>query len=305
MGDEISRYKVTLTVKTPTFVGSGKVYSKLDYVYKNRCVDIYDTEKLFNLICEEKKIKCFEKYIKENDKKSNLVGFLKKSGLEMQAEECKTYTIDAQIFVGGEIKCFMRDADGNPYIPGSSIKGVLRTVFMVCYRLANNNVFPIDAEKYFKFNKMRNICISDTTSSTKNDELVICKRDVSVWTKNGYKNIAVYRECLKPETKLCFTLELNKKWLKDNLKVEDLCEAIDKFNACYTKLYNDYISTHYHSEEKVAMESGDIILGGGAGELSKRIKYIFDQKVPHRMKFTQYGVKMLHMGICNLKFEEL
>ena len=304
MDNKISRYKVTLTVKTPTFVGSGKVYSKLDYALYDGYVEIYDIEKLFSIM-DENALNRFEEYILNNES-PKLYEFLNKKENESLKSEirqnCLLYKTKPDIVPrGNDICCFMRDAYGNPYIPGSSIKGALRTVFMICYRLANNSVLPMVAEKYFKFNEMRNIRISDTTSST-NDELVICKRDVSVLTRNGYKNIAVYRECLKPETKLCFTLELNKKWLKDNLKVEGLCEAIDKFNACYTELYNDYISTRYHSDEKVTMESGDIILGGGAGELSKRIKYIFDQKVPHRMKFTQYGDNMLHMGICNLEF---
>ena len=179
MGDEISRYKVTLTVKTPTFVGSGKVYSKLDYALYDGYVEIYNIEKLFSTIIADVALIRFEEYILNNDY-PKLYEFLNKSENESLKHKirnnCLLYKTKPDIVPkGNDIFCFMRDADGNPYIPGSSIKGALRTVFMVCYRLANNNVSPIDAEKYFKSNKMRNICISDTTSSTKNDELVFAK----------------------------------------------------------------------------------------------------------------------------------
>lgn len=355
MDDKISRYNVTLTVKTPTFVGSGKVYSKLDYVYKNRCVDIYDTEKLFNLICEEKKIECFENYIEKNNKKSNLVGFLKKSGLEMQAEECKAYTIDTPIFVGGEIKCFMRDADGNPYIPGSSIKGALRTAIISA--LLNNDAFREKRnafkrgenitnegiEEYFSRKIMNGISVSDT-SSVNNKDLIICKKqDVAV---NGdCQALNVFRECLRPETKLGFVLKLDNSLIKlgINVDVEFLKEVIKWFNKYYTDTYIERF--HFNGSDKPELKCGNIILGGGTGYFSKNINYPLygyqeglrkvsndfveqrerreneqnidytlrrqhrrDEELgisPHMLKFTQYDGKMLHMGICNLKFEEL
>lgn len=365
MGDEISRYKVTLTVKTPTFVGSGKAYSPLDYTKSQEGVTIYNTEKLFDVIIKCNTLEAYERYIIRNEH-PKLSEYLRRTPpLNRYIEKCVLYKAETNIPVNGEIRCFMRDADGNPYIPGSSIKGALRTAIISALLQYGSPTWEIKRLKFIKpghievddsvkgksklnikdyFSRaiMAGISISDT-NSVKNKNLVICKK-IDISPHGTYKEFdKVFRECLKPDTKLRFVLTVNKHLMKMGFGIEHLKTTINRFNKYYTDTYIKRF--YFNGSDKPELERGDIILGGGTGYFSKNINYplygyqeglrkVFNDFVeqrerrenrqnidctlrrqhlrdkelgisPHMLKFTQYGVKMLHMGICNLEFEEL
>ena len=130
---------------------------------------------------------------------------------------------------------FQKDPYGRPYIPGSSLKGALRTIVLgnkICSNLKNyeEDRRRICAAKYWhrasylskemadlerrafssekgKKNSMCGLRISDSKPlSVKN--LTLCQK-VDVDVKGKENDLPIVRECLKPGTEVQFTMTID------------------------------------------------------------------------------------------------
>jgi len=120
-----SNFNIKLKVLSPVHIGSGHVLVRgVDFVQANGSIHILDKEKLYlslsdleqeyylNLISKGR-LNESEKWIQET---VNLAGLTRKSA---------PYT---SILDSGELRPLISDGHGHPYIPGSSIKGAIRSV---------------------------------------------------------------------------------------------------------------------------------------------------------------------------------
>lgn len=126
----------TLTIKTlsPVHIASGNTINKLEYVYskESKTVYIMDMIKLSDFLMKRKLMDVFIDRVQSGDKLFSLSSFF--SDKVISESEYKQYSAysykNDNISVTPnqmEISGFVKDAYGCPYIPGSSIKGALRT----------------------------------------------------------------------------------------------------------------------------------------------------------------------------------
>lgn len=135
------KYKVSLETITPIFIGSGEMYYPNEY-FKSSNEEIYivDFDKLFTLL-RQKNIN-FEDIIKNKKYQVNIEDGGKGFSIGKFIED---YNIPPKIVSSSKfklkydsgfldtlppIKKFIKDGNGNYFIPGSSLKGCFRTLYI-------------------------------------------------------------------------------------------------------------------------------------------------------------------------------
>lgn len=136
----LQAYKVSITTKAPVFVGSGKEYKKFEYLMlPKNFIGIIDMPKLYQLTYAKKIAPQFEDFMLgkkfANGKPlRDLKRWLDSVNLTQEAmDACIKYKFslgDIADIPGKPmtIMSCVKDAYDSPYIPGSSLKGVIRTI---------------------------------------------------------------------------------------------------------------------------------------------------------------------------------
>lgn len=144
-------WKVRLTCYTPICIGSGEKYSKGQYIYSPKTKRVYflHERNWISFLWKEKIMDDFSRKLLENPREFKLYDYLK----DQPVLRKKYKGVDALICVlqengvidreerylsqsakekepNNDIVCFSCDAEGKPYIPGSSIKGAMRTAIL-------------------------------------------------------------------------------------------------------------------------------------------------------------------------------
>ena len=119
MKDFLEQYKARLTVRGPVFVGSGKEFSKKEYIFlPDRRVGILDIHRVYRLMQEKRRIRPFEEFMMGSY--SDLGRWLEREGLrEEVAKTCLAYSLDSgdTALAKGQrtqIMSCMKDPLGNP-----------------------------------------------------------------------------------------------------------------------------------------------------------------------------------------------
>ena len=191
-----------------------------------------------------------------------------------------------------EIVRFIRDGNDRVYVPGSSVKGALRTVLLKAMLLEKPPKNPDPELLYQRFSTfeheyfhtlslhkdrnqvvqvssplnsiMQGVRISDSEPvpdtklclTTKIDELL----------SGEYRKINICRESMKPGTEIRFSLTLDQSILKGKITQESILRAVEMTS----RYYQDTVLSHFPHVDNF-MNSRTIILGGGAGFQSKTV----------------------------------
>lgn len=131
------RYRLTLVTEGPVHIGDGGEYGKKDYFLDRGKVSILDAPAFVAKLNPEQ-LDSYCKFLKE-DSRSGLQDYLDKNKtLTGAAQKAVLYRLDSRLararrgsYQYFDIKSFVKDAHGCPYVPGSSIKGMLRTAILV------------------------------------------------------------------------------------------------------------------------------------------------------------------------------
>lgn len=134
----VRRYRFDIAVVGPVHIGNGMRYGKKDYFASGNKIAVLDTRKFVSLL-DAHQVKRYCNFLEEDRSSFGLQGFLKgNSDLSKVAERSIAYRIDSPLATArcGDIQYhdvweFVKDPYGNPYIPGSSIKGMLRTAILL------------------------------------------------------------------------------------------------------------------------------------------------------------------------------
>ena len=331
MQDKIINYKVTLETAGPVHIGSGTDINKKDCLYmtNEKRVYIMDSMKVFEGMKKNNLLRSYEQFLLDPEQK-NFAVFVREHGIK--PDEYKgwaSYTLflndilavtDNSRSNGGgidTISAFIKDAYGCPYIPGSSLKGALRTAFenTFCqkdmqkyqgivrnietekfenrarYLSASNRSLSagifnlLERDEKIKSNAVNDIFsfirVSDSEPLNVSD-LVLCQK-VDVYTDGNTKNLPLKRECLKPGTRITFNIEIDKSYMdikggeQIDLSGSLLYEVID---MSY-KNYCDSFLSAFKKVSSVSSLAGHLIyIGGGSGFATKTSVYpLFDNRV--------------------------
>ena len=290
---EIKNYELKLTAVGPVFIGSNTSYGKKEYLNdKNGTVTIINTDVLVEWAAKSGHMDAFENFMLCELGK-DLMDFFR--GMRADPYSVKglvLYKVDSGAALGrcriAEIKAFVKNAHGMPYIPGSSIKGALRTVIltkMLREKRASmpsssfeKNAAEIETRLLNTLNRHKNaenalnsvmsaILISDSESISTEKLTLNRKSDIA---KDGYENkINTIRETIRPGTEARMILSIKPDAGKIDAKyIED---AIKEFYPWYDATYMSKFKIPRNLTEKDTENC--IFLGGGCGYFAKNIAY--------------------------------
>jgi CRISPR-associated protein Csm5 len=140
--DFLKTYKITVKTLAPVFIGSGTSIPKKEYVFDRRTRKVYipDQAKMLSGFQKLKLLDKYYNYLLYEDKDLGL--FFKENLIqEKQYLPWMSYSLDSgDAVIEGrsrkEVLACIKDAYGNPYIPGSSLK-VSRHIFV---QFINGNI---------------------------------------------------------------------------------------------------------------------------------------------------------------------
>ena len=307
MKDYLKAYEIVMTTLSPVFVGSGHEYAKKEYLFlSDNRIGILDMQKLCMLMKTKGISEEFEKYY-INDNKTPLDVWVNNHGIsETDIYECTRYIISRGDNVLSrktrtQIMEHIKDPYENPYIPGSSIKGMLKTIILSGMLIENGKKYDFERNSFLRDVNTResrtrymkrNIAnietkafntlgynadkLSDSVNSNmsglivgdsdalSNEQMVLCQK-IDRHTDGTEKRLNLLRECIKPGTEIRFVLTLDE--TRFPLGIEEILEYIDIFD----KMYYESFVRYYKGME--CLSQGTVFLGGGTGYLTKTITY--------------------------------
>ena len=247
----------TLETITPVSIGNGHDLKVLDYILDtaNRQVYILNQKKWLQYLYSINKLSEYELYVENYTKgqKETIYEWMERTigipddsvllSVSKRQLQCVTSSFSKKTL--NDIKLCMSLPDGTPYIPGSSLKGVI-IASIVAYIIKNNKNFRKEwREKFVKAtNNEKNLrdCMKEykkaldtrIKKSTGNDDrdavkklfhsvsvsdimlpandsmsTYILPRYDSVADTKEIKSLPIYRECIIPNTKLKGMLSVN------------------------------------------------------------------------------------------------
>ncbi len=144
------RIEVKLRVLTPVFIGSGEELTKKEYIFDETrgIIHMPDLRKLAAFLSARSLIPAYQEYMLDPGK-NNLRIFLREKGIDDKYyPSFVQYSIDAgEAAASGRFRgvlTFIKGPDGRPYIPGSSLKGAIRTAVAAKLIKQDNYVKFID-----------------------------------------------------------------------------------------------------------------------------------------------------------------
>lgn len=311
MSRMLRHYQVVIRTIGPVFIGNGKDIGKKEYVFlSNQQVGIPDIQKLYSELKRRGKGEAFEEFLLYN-RSGDLTDWLKRNDISgKDINRLIRYTLDCGDAIIEnkrklQIKEFIKDAYGNPYIPGSSIKGMLRTILLgnniiqnpmeyqsLKNKLQNDkdykkkrnvylrdNIAQIEEKAFNTLNKskksrdavndsLQGLIVSDSKTLSQ-DTLVLCQK-VERHTDGTEKNLPILREAVKPDTKIEFEMTIDPDAC--NITGKMLMEAVQTFGGNY---YDKFSSVFKGMD---VPKANCVYLGGGSGFASKTIIYsMFDR----------------------------
>ena len=143
MKTEYRTFQFSLLAMAPIHIGNGEKYTSREFIYENGYFYFPDMGKFYNRMVEKGYDQKFEHFLQERKSSASnnrLISFLEDNRISDRdfggyriketGFETEKNNIDSKLGTINEVSKFMRDAFGNPYIPGSSLKGAIRTILM-------------------------------------------------------------------------------------------------------------------------------------------------------------------------------
>lgn len=126
--------QLELKVKGPVFVGSGYEIQKKEYILQGHKAGVVNPQKLF-MLAKKKHLEAELERFMVKDTREDLKHWAMRNRISTdEMQRCMAYTLNAgdmQLEKGKmQIMACMKNPYGQPYIPGSSIKGMLRTILL-------------------------------------------------------------------------------------------------------------------------------------------------------------------------------
>lgn len=302
-------YDAELTAEGPVFIGNGKKIGKKEYAFSpwKKQISVLDPSKLSDLLSKKNLISKYGAFMLGSSREDVGKWLINNQVSEEEYMPCVRYHLDCQdavIDTNSKLTVleFVKDAYGLPYVPGSSIKGMLRTV-LLAYDIRKHSQKYKELKENIETNirsnrgKRRNICkresgeiesccfrtlerpgtrkhdavndqmagiiVSDSEPLSV-DDLVLCQR-VELHTDGKERKLNMLREMLRPGTKIRFQVTIDASIC--DMTEKDINQAVSYFGKNYFECFlQKYPGMDAPSEQSVW-------LGGGAGFVTKTEVY--------------------------------
>lgn len=288
-----------LTVWAPLFVGSGSSYTKKEYMYNNRdgMVSFFNEQKFFNFLVERDLVEKYSQFMLDPAARDLWKFLTQECGIPYaELEPLTRYKLKVQDALDAkhslkEIHAFQRDAYDRAYIPGSSVKGALRTAWLLDAILDDSETeHTLSPDKRASFPEahyvnllhlnakraedavnsiFRGIQISDSAAIS--DKCMMLAGKIDANTNGGTHSINLCRECVMPGTRIRFRLTLDQSVLKGRITQETLQKVIRRYDAYYQQTYGRKFTPP--ADTAPLPQQPYLILGGGSGFFAKSLAY--------------------------------
>ena len=293
MKTEYRTFQFSLLSMAPIHIGSGDKYTSREFIYEDGYFYFPDMGKFYNRMVEKGYDQKFERFLQERKPRASnnrLISFLldnrisdrdfggyiiKETGLETEENDN-----DSKLGAINEVVKFMRDPFGTPYIPGSSLKGAIRTILMNTNPDWNNkkvvdtrgkrpkenkNMISWGAKKGKEFNDLFNaIRVSDSKPFSNESLILVQKWDCSAKSLK-VKPLPLYREAIAPLTKVEFTITTT------TAEAATLIEKLEDKALEFYKGYNNFFLKDFPEDKIQDNIDYPIYLGAGSGAWTKTI----------------------------------
>ena len=310
MREVMRTFRIRIKTMSPVFIGDGGKIGNREYIYLGRQSKIIVPVlgSMYDAIANKRKEKEFEAFMM--GEKYPLYTWLRNEGFSVRDyESWKKYALetgDLSMKINentgrpkplNDIQTFVKDPYGKPYIPGSSLKGTIRTALLAYIVLKDYDRFAkivqqiksgsketdlnkgrylqretaaLEKEVFHTLNRNNNkkdavnsvmseLIVSDS-SPIETEQLTLCQKiDL---TLNQHENLLpIFRECLKPATVVEFILTIHDSF---PFTMRDIQEALENYNS----LYYNRLGKKFHMGNS---EPGILWLGGGVGFGAKTV----------------------------------
>ncbi|NLL80843.1 MAG: type III-A CRISPR-associated RAMP protein Csm5 [Tissierellia bacterium] len=308
-------YSMKLKIISPTFISGGEDsrINRSQYIYdsSNNLLKIVDERKLAKFLGKRNLLGLYYDYvtglndntIEEENKNENSINlgqwYNSISSTEKfngDIDECIKYTIDVSNIKKNQLNdvvCFIKNIQGQPYIPGSSIKGSITNALLVNYIYKNRNkyidyweeikresnnkkiskwnikniegrlikeIFDYSIEgkrgKKHLYRGMSGLSISDTSSFDRQGMKLFQRKDVTL--TDEYDNLLpIFRECLVSPAEGTFKLSLDTSKLNPNLGLESIEEIYEALQTQFELLLgkDGVFRAFYNLDEYISFDA--------------------------------------------------
>lgn len=342
----MKKYKVILMVQGPVFIGSNQTLRKTEYLMLKERSQLFIPDmksfiqylrekgllenfiaKMQNIPNKEYSLNSFisEEKLNINDLTRNVKGiFLSYNEFKKGGQGRRPTNKRSNKNSLNDVARFIHNGNGEIYVPGSSLKGAVRTIL--------EPFLPeMDSEK--KTAIFHAISFSDSEVIPSKNMEIFQKVDMG----RKQKTLSLYRECLKPDTKVVMYMTIDEE--KFPFNIEQIKEKIQLNMQNYESKWLDAmlkleVASKLSTMHRVTREGCYIYLGGGVGivdkspkknqlsadslrdeffnRLKKKVPYNkMKGQVPENVPLVVKGTyqsdrnRFLEFGLCNIKFIEV
>lgn len=275
----VRHYKLVLMTSGPVHIGNGEQYGKKDYFANKGGIAILDVPRFIARL-DSDDLEAYLAFLEEGARSSdrNLQVFLDEHPrAQAAAQDSIRYSIGSELsrarrgtYQYHDVSQFIKDAYGCPYVPGSSVKGMLRTALLTCLILNDRTVYEplfdsmaardrhkrktvgtrIERRAFRQGgtgisggadsaanDALRHISVSDSKPLSTADLVFVKKYDKFSKNDDGDHKMQmgrgltdregnaldVYRECLKPGTRVEFDVDIDE-------RIDDLLGGLPKLD---------------------------------------------------------------------------
>lgn len=319
-------WKVTLSCLTPVFIGSGDKFSKSEYIlHKNKLYLLRNTEwakflsdyNLIDELVQAMNINLQRFSLKKDFIEKSSILNRKFGGTDevlealVAAKAVESLAIEDEVSKVNDVLSFIKNGSGRRYIPGSSLKGALRTAILAnglkqnpklkssywhrllsIYQTAHGGIkkdveklldnlekelgiTPDDNKKYDLVNsRFRGLSVSDAEVIT-DKAVLIQKHDLSYYADKA-RSLSVFRECLDTGSRASFTVGIDaasdKMGALGIKDLDSLLQGLADFMDFQYTLYKDPFAENAPKAVDMLMDA-HFVIGGGSGFTFKTLIY--------------------------------
>lgn len=276
MSGRLKKYVVEIETVGPVHIGNGEKHSPYEFVYQpeSKRLGMLNEGKWLKYLKDNK---LYEKYEKDAlNKDFKVCNWMRQNSVEPWSNDIYRYVIEGveQDKDKGlnDVCCLVKNYKGEPYIPGSSIKGMLRTAILSYHLSKRRGNYTEDwnlISKCIKEEKAREvknciqrleekcfgnlpkkdegknlqnqlldvfraILVSDTSTVPVEKITVVQKNDWGEKSVNTGKTLPLWREAIKKNAQLRFEITMDFNMLKScSIGITKIEDVLDMLNYYY------------------------------------------------------------------------